>query len=383
MNTTILRPAFSENDILGAVDVNAIVSHAGDARKRHNSKLHSWGIVHGLVVSGEEREGSNGKYFEVKLSSGMAIDGNGREIVVSRDIRLSEDSFDQLNVVEGNNDLEQHYYPVLLVGRDREKSASPTSVSICTSGSPARIEEGYEITFGRIGSSTGLDTQKTIDPGTGSSIGSPNGWRILLGFVTWDGGHFAGVADSADGSSRRYAGVRGEEVIGLGDSLTLRSAERTESDKAALVVDNENGGEMRFGLHNGKGAVVPVFTVNAQGDVIAEGKILGAIAGGVQIESGVITDGIEVPLPAGITQEQVDQGEASIQITVQPRYQLPASLPSPAANEFWLMQPIDCYVDDRRVVCLVLWITTDGLQRKLLPGVCDYVVRGFVKQEDS
>jgi hypothetical protein len=383
VSAPIVRPLFSENQILGAADVNAIVSHAGDARKRHNSKLHSWGIAHGLDLVGEEREDNSGKYFQVEVAPGMAVDGNGREIVVTSSVRLSEDTFDQLNVEEDNNDPQQHYYPVFLFGRDRDQSAPATSLSVCASGSPARVEEGYEITFGRIGSASDLDTQKTTDDGTSGNIGNQRDWRILLGFVTWDGSHFAGVADSADDVSRRYVGVRGEEVIGLGGGLTLRSAERSEADKAALVIDNENGGEMRFGLHDGKGAVVPVFTVNAQGDVIAEGRILGAIAGGVQVESGVITDGLEVPLPAGITQKQIDQGQATVQITVQPRYQQPSSLPSPALGQLWLMQPIECHVVGRRVVCLVRWQTTDGLQTLLLPGVCDYVVMGFVKQGES
>jgi hypothetical protein len=127
---------------------------------------------------------------------------------------------------------------------------------------------------------------------------------------------------------------------------------------------------------------VPVFTVNSKGDVIAEGKILGAIAGGVQIESGVITDGLDVPLPAGITQEQVESGEASLQIQVQPRFQQPASMPPLAAGEYWIQQPLDCRVVGRRVVCLVRWTATGAAPPPalVLPGVCDYVVMGFVAE---
>jgi hypothetical protein len=137
---------------------------------------------------------------------------------------------------------------------------------------------------------------------------------------------------------------------------------------------------MRFGLQT-NGLVVPVFTVNAQGDVIAKGKILGAIAGGVQIESGVITDGALVPLPAGITQKQIDDGEATIQVHLSPRYQQPPSLPGPGAGQLWVMQPLECYADvDRRVVCRALWRWTDNSNPMVLPGVCDYQVFGFVKE---
>ncbi|MGI9303095.1 MAG: hypothetical protein ACR2RB_10360 [Gammaproteobacteria bacterium] len=384
MSTPILRPVFRENQILSADDVNTIVSHSRDARARHNRYLHSWGIATGLDLLGEEREDTSGKFLEVNLSPGMAIDGSGREIIVTESIRLSEDSFDQLNVVESNNDPQQHYYPVFLVGRDRRQDSSVTNVSVCESGSTSRVREAFDVEFGRVGSAAELGEQPVPELGAGIAGTDRSDWRVLVGFVTWDGAHFAGVAESADGISRRYVGVRGEEVVGLGDGLSLRSAERATADKAALVIDNQNGGEMRFGLHDGQGEVVPVLTVNAQGDVIAEGKILGAIAGGVQVESGVITDGLEVPLPAGITQAQIDDGEASVQIQVQPRFQQPASLPSLAAGEFWLMQPIDCHVTGRRVVCLLRWQASDGsLPALLLPGACDYTVMGFVKKEAS
>ena len=145
---------------------------------------------------------------------------------------------------------------------------------------------------------------------------------------------------------------------------------------------------MRFGLQDSNGEVVPVFTINAKGDVIAEGKILGAIAGGVQVESGVITDGALVPLPAGITQQQIDDGEATIQVHLSPRYQQPASLlPAPDVGEYWTMHPLECFADDRRVVCRMLWLHTDIagaggiISSMVLPGVCDYQVFGFVKAE--
>lgn len=182
-------------------------------------------------------------------------------------------------------------------------------------------------------------------------------------------------------------GVKAEDVSAQNDRLTLRSADRSKSDKAALVIDNENDGEMRFGLQDSSGQVVPVFTVNAKGDVKAEGKILGAIAGGVQVESGVITDGALVPLPAGITQQQIDDGEATIQVNMTPRHQQPSILPAPAPGEHWAMQPLECYADGRRVVCRILWHETDlaggggAITHMVLPGVCDYQVFGFVKAE--
>ena len=45
------------------------------------------------------------------VSPGLAIDGAGREIVVTESVRVSEDAFDQLNITDSANDPTQHYLP--------------------------------------------------------------------------------------------------------------------------------------------------------------------------------------------------------------------------------------------------------------------------------
>lgn len=384
MSSQILRPVFSENQILAAADVNGIVNHARTARSRHNQHLHDWGIAHGLELVAEDRTDTSGAYKEVSLAPGVAIDGHGREIVLTETHRLSEDLFDQLNVAESVTDpADPPQYPVFLLARDQQQQRSAMAPSACLGSEPTRTVEGFEITFGRPGDAAELETQSAVAPGENLDASGVT-WKVLLGFVQWDGARFSGVADQADGIGRRYAGVRAADVSAQNDSLTLRSARRTVSDKAAVVIDNQNGGELRFGLQDSSGQVIPVFTVNAKGDVTAEGKILGAIAGGVQVESGVITDGALVPLPAGITQAQIDEGEATIQVHLSPRFQQPASLPDPGLNQVWLMQPLECYAQERRVVCRVRWQSSGaGPGPLILPGVCDYQVFGFVKAQSG
>ncbi|MDX2426320.1 MAG: hypothetical protein QNK15_08720 [Cycloclasticus sp.] len=384
MSANILKPVFSENQILKAIDINSIVSHSQGADVRHNQYLHQWGIAHGLNLQQEEREDTSGTFAEITLSPGIAIDGLGREIVVTEQTRLSENVFDQLNLQSSTGSIETNFYPVFLQGRDSIEDGGFPVASACESAGPNRVLEGFEITFGRIGDAAELVEQ--LEPALGDLAGlsEVRNWRILLGFVTWDGVHFTSAVDTAEGVERRYVGVKAADVAGMGNSLTLRSADRRESDHAALVIDDENGGEMRFGLQDISGKVVPVLTVNAQGDLKAEGRILGAIAGGVQVETGVITDGLDVPLPAGINQDMLDSADATIQVQLQPRYQQPASLPPLPANEFWIMQPLECYADGRRVKCLVRWEETSGvLPPMVVPGVCDYIVMGFVKSENG
>lgn len=192
MSTQILRPIFSENQILSAADVNGIVSHARDAGARHNRYLHSWGIAEGLKLEAEERQGPAGKYVEVSVTPGVAIDGSGREIVVTEAFRLSEDLFDKLNVAESTTDPNNPpKYPVFLLGRDQQQQASAIAPSICHSSEPTRTVEGFEATFGRVGDAAELDAQSLTELGQGISASGSGSWQILLGFVEWDGNYSA------------------------------------------------------------------------------------------------------------------------------------------------------------------------------------------------
>ena len=269
MTTAIARPVFTENQILSAADVNAIVSHARGSRTRHDRYLHSWGIANGLELVGTTRTDTAGQFAEVTVSPGLAIDGAGREIVVTESVRVSEDAFDQLNITDSANDPTKDFYPVFIVGRDEQGGAAARRTSVCLENPSTRVSESYFITFGSLGSAADLDNQVVPDPD--APVGSGQApWRILLGFVSWNGTRFMEVRIEDGGITRRYVGVRAGEVIGLGDSLVLRSAARTVSDKAALIVDNTDGGQMRLGCDS-LGNVVPVFT-GIQGDG-RDGKI--------------------------------------------------------------------------------------------------------------
>lgn len=376
MATQILRPVFSENQILSSSDVNRIVNYARDARARHNRYQHAWGIVHGLELTAEDRTDDTGDYKEVSIQPGMLIDGHGREVLVSEAVRLSEDIFDQLNIEQSGSDIK---YPVFISARDEEVTESATSIAPCSLGATSRISEKFDITFGRVGSELDLDKQTTLPVSDG--VNRAGTWLVLIGYVGWENKRFDNIFTESNGIGLRYAGVQADDVAGVNDRLVLRSAEKTIEDKAALIIDNQNNGEMRFGIQDNLGNIVPVFTVNAKGDVNAEGKITGAIAGGVQIESGIISDGALVPLPPGITQAQLDSGEATAHIQLSPRFQNANGLPTVPANVLWQMTVLECYAEGRRVNCRVRWIRTDGLGALTLPGTCDFQISTFVKAE--
>lgn len=244
MTATIERPRFYEGQVLGAVPLNGAVEYDRGGLARHERYEHLWGITEGLELKGEDRQTTAGEaYKEVTVGPGVAVDGTGRQIVVTDTQRLSETAFRDLNIASKDADAR---YPVVLYGRDREATGGTSLTGACDSGEPQRVAEEFEITFGRMADVLELDQQQTVEvaTGPGGGVGSTP-WRVPIGFVQWDIGiqRFTAVDDS---SGRRYAGVRADEVVARGGSLTLRTAARGDAGVPAVVMDQSNGGELRF-----------------------------------------------------------------------------------------------------------------------------------------
>jgi len=370
----IERPIFYEGQILGAADLQAAVDHAAGQMARHERYLHLWGIASGLTLDKQDRSTAGPPpmpYVEVTITAGLAIDGTGREVVVPQDTPLSEAEFDQENVAVGAG--KDDWFPVFLVGRDELGSVPSFGSLACTTSAPARTVENFTIQFGRPGQAAQLDDQTKKAPSDGAASGE---WRVLIGFVQWnsDIGKFKAIANKDRGIGPRYAGVCADEVAARSGTLVLRSVPRTEAGKTAVVMDDSNGGEFRFGLQNAAGVVTPVFTVNAKGDVKAEGKIQGAVTpGSVQVQSGTAMNGVIVPLPPGITEEMVAPDKGTVHIQLTPRMDLTPLKPTTAGN--WIGIPFECRVDaDRRLHCVIRWLDVSSATIKNLPGLCDYLL---------
>jgi hypothetical protein len=163
-----------------------------------------------------------------------------------------------------------------------------------------------------------------------------------------------------------------DEVAAHNGRVEVRTRVTPVLGTPAAVVDEQDGGRLYFGLHDGAGNVNRLLTVTGQGDVKAEGTISGLLtSGSVMIQSGLATDGMLLPLPEGITEAQVQGGQVVLHFTVTPH--VPPSA-APAGKVAWV--PSECRVDsDRRVSCLVTWF--DGFtaaNREDRPATCDYVV---------
>jgi hypothetical protein len=378
MGDPVERPVFSEGQILGAADLEAVVEHARGRAARHERYLHTGGIASGLKLEGVERQAADGRKYEtVTLSAGVAIDGRGREIIVPEPVRLSEDQFNESFVAQ-NDDAAR--YPVFLIGLDQQSAPPPLAVGGCaTTAQATRAVEGYELRFGRPGDESDPEPPAP-DVSSGPGDVTDGAWPVLVGFVKWgkdiEGGKFTGRETESAGIGVRYAGVHADEVASRGTRLLLHTGSKRETGKPALALDEAEGGELKFGFLNDVGQVNPVlFTVSSKGDLTAVGKISGALASGsVYVQSGIATDGVVLPLPPGVAEEQVGPGKAVLHVSVNLR---PRGTPPPdTSTTTWVALPLECEVgDDRRVSCRVAWYGLNGPgigQVHVGAGACDY-----------
>jgi len=367
MARKIERPQFYEGQILASADLDLGTQYARGQMARHERYLHTWGIAEGLKLTKSERTNTLGEtYQEISLSAGLAIDGTGREIVVPERENLSEALFLQLNL---SGDAEE-WFPVFLTGRDEAAPPSSQLTGACNTGQPTRTIEGFALSFGRQSDVLDLDKQdrQAVEEGPGDN------WMILLGYVQWNKAlsRFHDLQLAVDGIGPRYAGVLADEVTARGGQLTLRSG--SGPGQAAVVLDGENG-EFRFGLQDPAGSLTTLFTINKKGDIKAEGKIETDVTAGpgLHLQSGSAHDGMLLPLPPGISQQNVDDGKVTLHVHVSPRWQGEAPLPPGD----WTMTPLECRVEGRRVFCRMRW--SDGLGNPIdLPGTCDYTLTAFV-----
>jgi hypothetical protein len=377
MSDRVERPLFYDGQYLGADDLQAGLDYVRGHNGRHDRYLHSWGIAEGLVLTLVPKQSQDGA--QLVLQKGLAIDGTGREVTVLKDTVLSERDFEASPALLSRE--ADPWFPVFLVGREDKVSPPGLLAGACANGQPRRLAEGFDVVFDGPGAEKDLDGQPTGDVAEGPG---QRRWLILLGFVRWDRGkhQFKDVSPEAGGVRRRYAGVRADAVTARDGLLSLRVRPPGAFGKPLVVVDERaDGGELAFGLDDGKGGVQKVLQVNAKGDVTAKGKLRGALAtGGVQVESGTATDGMTLPLPPGIREDQVKAGDAVVHTHVSLR--LPPDADAPGPPDQYGAFPLELWVDDqRRVRCRVRWLRLGTAAFEDRPGVCDYVVLATVRAQ--
>ncbi|MGW0768977.1 hypothetical protein [Streptomyces sp. NPDC002676] len=366
-----LRPAFHEGQVLAAADLSATVEYARGMAARHARHLHDWGIAEGLglVTGGRTDPLTNARFAEVSVAPGIAVDGTGREVVLTEPVVLRESDFEEVNGADQPTD---EPYPVFLTAADREPAQAPGPVSCTGSATRTRVEESYQILFGRLGDERLVDEQRP--PATGAPPADPPArWLVLLGYVRWTDGHFSGVETKARGVGVRFAGVRADTVSARSGALTLRTGPTAEEGKPALVLSGGDKPSLVFGLYQGSGTVAPLMTLAANGNLTIEGSFSGRMpVGSTLVVSGTATDGMLLPLPSGITPEQIADGRVVIHVHLTPRI-------PPTATKTTLVSTVEAAVDgDRRVRCRtrLYEATTQAVVER--PGAVDFLVLATV-----
>jgi hypothetical protein len=362
------RPAYFEGQILAAADLTSAVDYGRGQVARHERYLHSWGIAEGLELTANKDV--TGTFVNVTLGPGVAIDGTGREIIVPTLVTLSTQAFAAANP----SAAKKTPYPILLHGLDSNAPAAALTTGACGAASqPTRTQEGFGLTYGAPGADLNLDQQKVPDESAGPSPDVTQHWEILVGHVQWDPSIGpSGQFSSADNTGRRYAGVMADTVAARGGTLTLQSQQTATPGQPALVIGG-NPPVLTFGLYQGGTDVNSLLTVTAQGDVTAAGTIVGQkgviTQGEVRVQSGTVTDGLIIPLPSGISQDQVDNGNVTIHLL------LTLHTPQAAAGTWYV--PLDCSMDaSHKLACQVLVGTSPTLAGTLQQqsGAADYLV---------
>jgi len=368
--TGLLRPAFFEGQILGANDLNAHVTYDRLGSALHERTEHLWGVAAGLALAATPKTTSNGdRFVAVQLLPGRAVDRLGRVIVVTEALDVEPALFtDQIAVPNATD-----HYPLYIQAIERPRSATARP-GACNTAQPATIEEGFQLSFGAPGSEISILDQDAAPVADG--FGTPTAAdKVVVGWVRWNPAleQFASVETSSEGRRVRYVGVVASEVVAQDGRFGVRT--RPGGARFALTVaeDTAGGCELRFGKQDGNNPVSAVFTVDARGNITYQGTLSPLPAAQVNAESGVAFDGVRLPLPAGISEDQVSQGKVRIHalvsaIPVPPRSDLVGATAFPLV----LRCALD---DDRRVHCQIRWISSlDPQQFVDLPAACTYLL---------
>ena len=362
----ITRPSFYEGQVLRAADLDLAQEYARGAAARHERYLHTPGIATGLELALDDSTGT----VQVSLSPGLAIDETGRQVIVDRALPLAPEDLDNQGVLipsdtdPGVKQDDRPWHPVFLNGLDKAATAAAMSTA-CGAGAQANsTTETATITYGRPGEPAG-DVAMEVTDGPETTDAA----RVLVGYVQWDGvDNFAAVSRTPKGDPpilpAPFAGVRADQ-------------DGTHAKMPCLVLDADNGGQMRFGLQDAQGALVStVFSVTAAGNLTLSGTISSKSgSGGLWIESGTVTDGMQVPLPAGVDADKVAQNKIALHVALAPRRLAEARPPGQAAGT-WLKDSFECRLDGRRVFVRERWFDTAAMSTApvVVTGACDYVV---------
>lgn len=344
MTEDIKRLSYYEKQFLGARDFQDEQAYHIEMRRRHLIAHHSWGTVVGLDI----KQDTNSKVWSVQ--PGLAVDGFGREIVVS--------DAEPLDINKIGAVLVGIALPVTLklwIQYGLEKADRPASgYEVCNGDDQfIRLRETFRLLYDD--SPPTADQTKPPKPYENlidDPVVAP--WPVLLGTITW-GQDPADVTRKAviafDPAGRRYVGLIGAEIsppdsaqpapsgTPVKATLTVRAEEtritgKTAGNAGLLAVDGNveiDGGQLDLRASGGGEAGAPLrafrsgakdfrikigepgqgarftvgpgsdnkFVVEEDGDTALDGELTVKNSKAVSLEGGALAlknaDGTETP----------------------------------------------------------------------------------------
>ncbi|MBI3785368.1 MAG: hypothetical protein HY270_18405 [Deltaproteobacteria bacterium] len=205
----LYRPLYRESHVLRAVDLAGEQAYRIAMQRRHNIGGHGWGIVNGLGI--DEAGG------EVVVNPGLAVDGYGRQLVLSEAVSLGTAQLQSLETDKA--DVWLQYGLMAATPRQRGRYAC----------GPMRESRGYEEARVLIAEASSADPRLPMDvPDADLDFAAyrepPDDprieWPIYLGTVSIESGNL--VVDKtrpyATLVGRNITTPRGDVVVRLGTS---------------------------------------------------------------------------------------------------------------------------------------------------------------------
>jgi hypothetical protein len=374
----VLRPIYKEGQILGAGDLNAQLNYERLGAVLHERTEHLWGVAQGLLLETIEQTANDAaktKYVDVNLSPGRAVDRLGQSIVVSQALPLEPEAFTK-QVKPDDTSL----FPVFVQAIEVAK-AGETAPGKCSVALTSRIEEAVQISFGSPGEEIAVLEQSaaTVDEGFGKPALTD---KVLVGWVRFNTtlGKFASVTTTANGIRVRYVGVVASDVVAGGGVLTLHTRPDGSRYAVSIAEDSTGGCLLQYGKQDGNGDIVWAFKVDEKGNVSYKGTLTPAPIARTLAESGVAFDGIRLPLPVDVTQEQFDQKTVRVHTTLVPFPQVPAlrALPfDPTIPRLAIPIVNECRIDEdtRLVHSTIRWQDAHNETNFIItPNACTYLM---------
>ena len=233
-----------------------------------------------------------------------------------------------------------------------------------------------------------------MSPDEGPDDSRQSSRLVLLGFVRYKHPQSQDEQPALDdfkleheGLRPRFSGVRADTVEASGGKLILRSRPAGEADAPMIVIDQSNPDEaFVFGIDNGQGNIKAVIRADTKGNLKADGTITGVLTTGqTLVQSGSASDGVKLPLPSGVTEQQVEEGKVALHIMVNPKLDALVPPTKAAVDPDWVPHA-SCFVDQhRRVNCTVRWLNHIGGApvEERHPAVCTYLIVANVPSSEG